>query len=131
MDMSKAWFPHTTVEVEIFTLKNVCNFSNPANVEFFANGNYLRFFIPFESLKGKMRRIAKVYFCDYTTSQKTHLKSRRKNFHFYSSCTANRATLYAEWLPALRIILGAADDLFPYLQCGYIYSIDSKSLSSS
>ena len=73
-----------TVEVEIFALKKVCDFSNLANIEFFANGNYLRFFIPFESLKGKGEKIAKVYFCDHTTSQKKHLKSRRKNFYFYS-----------------------------------------------
>ena len=39
-----------TVEVEMFALKNVCDFSNPANMKFFANGNYLRFFILFESL---------------------------------------------------------------------------------
>ena len=40
-----------TVEVEMFALKNVSDFSNPANIKFFANGNYLRFFILFESLK--------------------------------------------------------------------------------
>mgnify|MGYP001792414091 CR=1 FL=1 len=39
-----------TVEVEMFALKNVCNFSNLANTKFFANKNYLRFFILFESL---------------------------------------------------------------------------------
>ena len=40
----------TTVEVEMFALKNVCDFSNPANMTFFANRNYLRFSILFESL---------------------------------------------------------------------------------
>ena len=72
----------STVKVEVFAHENVCNFSNPANIEFFAKGNYLRPFILFESLKGK--KIAKVHFCDCATSQKTHLKSRRKNFYFYS-----------------------------------------------
>ena len=69
------------MEVEIFALKNVCDFSNPAKIEFFANGNYLRFFILFESLKRK--KIAKLYFCNYATTEKTHLKSHRKNFYFY------------------------------------------------
>ena len=68
----------------MFVRKNVCDFSNPANMKFLANGNYLRFFILFESLNGKRKNNAKVYFCDYTTSQRTHLKSRRKNLYFYS-----------------------------------------------
>ena len=52
----------TTVQVETFALKNVCDFSNPANIEFFANRNYLRFFIPFESLKGKKKPLRKFIF---------------------------------------------------------------------
>ena len=39
-----------SVEVEMFALKNVCDFSNPTNMKFFANRDYLRFFILFESL---------------------------------------------------------------------------------
>ena len=34
--------------------------------------------------KRKKEKNAKVYFCDYKTSQKTHFKSHRKNFYFYS-----------------------------------------------
>ena len=68
----------------MFALKNVCDFYNPANMKFLANGNYLRFFILFESLLGKRKNNGKVYFSDYTTSQKTHSKSRHKNFYFYS-----------------------------------------------
>ena len=34
----------------MFALKNVCDFSNPANMKSFTNRNYLRFFILFESL---------------------------------------------------------------------------------
>ena len=35
-------------------------------------------FIPFESLKETRKNIAKLYFSDYATSQKTHLKPQAK-----------------------------------------------------
>ena len=46
------WFiPHRigsslqyTVEVEMFALKNVCDFSNPANMKFFANKLFAIFY---------------------------------------------------------------------------------------
>ena len=73
-------FPGSNVEVEIFALKNICDFSNPAKVEIFANRNYLQFFIQFESLKGKSKPIAKVYFCDHTISQKNAFKISPQTF---------------------------------------------------
>ena len=64
----------------MFVLKNICNFSNPADIKLFANGNYLRFFISFQSLKGKRKKTAKVYFCDYATSQKNAFKVTPQKF---------------------------------------------------
>ena len=72
-----------TVQVEIFALKNVCSFSNPANIEFFANGNYLRFFIPFESLKGK--RLRKLIFAIMQPRKKTAFKVMPKKSYVYST----------------------------------------------
>ena len=65
-----------TVEEEFFALKNVCDFSDSANIEFFANGNFLRYFIPFESLEGK--RLLKFIFA-ITQPHKKRIQSHESS----------------------------------------------------
>ena len=71
-------------EVDILALKKFCDFSIPANVDFLGTEIICDFLIPMESLKGKRKKIAKVYFLRLCNLAKNAFKVTTQNFYVYS-----------------------------------------------